>query len=204
MNAVTESAAMEPQEGPTSEDSHGSNGLGLFDRALYALFSRHADHRRHDRDRKRYRATDVNASFDVFLSRTYGLSWVVFLGAFAWVLLLTLAIPPSVLAKFVSFLHAGVPIVERVTVPHVPRVYAATGVAFACAALGKRTIVRFGGLYLGWAASARRSNIEQTLPGAVRYLRALSSGSDDLLAMLRKVATARSRTAKPRSRSGRY
>ncbi|MFH5798051.1 type II secretion system F family protein [Haladaptatus sp. CMAA 1911] len=179
---------MEPREGPAAEGFYGSNGLGILDRALYALFSRHADHRRHDRDRKRYRATDVNASFDVFLSRTYGLSWVVFLGTFAWVLVLTFAIPPGVLAKFVSFLHAGMPIIERVTVPHVPRAYAATAFAALCAAFGKRTTVWFGGLYLGWAASARRSNIEQTLPGAVRYLRALSSGSDDLLAMLRKVA----------------
>ncbi len=173
--------------GNVGETNLGSS-LGILDRALYALFSRHADHGRHDRDRKRYRATDVNASFDVFLSRTYGLSWVVFLGAFAWILLLTLAVPSTVLTDAVSFLHSGLPVVEKVSIPHVPRMYAATALAFVCAAFGKRTTVWFGGLYLGWAASARQSNIERTLPGAVRYLRALSSGSDDLLAMLRKVA----------------
>ncbi|PSP55346.1 hypothetical protein BRC82_06245 [Halobacteriales archaeon QS_1_67_19] len=35
--------------------------LSVLDRALYALFSRHADSNRHDIDRKRYRATDVTA-----------------------------------------------------------------------------------------------------------------------------------------------
>ncbi|KZN22951.1 hypothetical protein A4G99_17885 [Haladaptatus sp. R4] len=164
------------------------SSLGILDRALYALFSRHADHRRHDRDRKRYRATDVNASFDVFLSRTYGLSWVVFLALFAWTGVLILAIPPSVLAHLVSFFHGGVPVLEKLTIPSVSRVDAAAILAVVCATVGKRTTVWFGGLYLGWAASARRSNIERTLPGAVRYLRALSSGSDDLIAMLRKVA----------------
>lgn len=182
MSLTTESS------GDVSKTTTFESSLGLLDRALYALFSRHADRRRHDRNRKRYRATDVNASFDVFLSRIYGLSWVAFLGTFAWVLLLTLAIPPTVLAQFASFLHGGVPVVEYVPIPRVPRVYAAAGVSFCCAALGKRLTVWFGGLYLGWAASARRSNIERTLPGAVRYLRALSSGSDDLLEMLRKVA----------------
>ncbi len=172
----------------TSETVGESSSLGLFDRALYALFSRHADHGRHERDRKRYRATDVNASFDVFLSRTYGLSWIVFLGLFAWVALAILAIPPTVLAQVVSFLHDGLPVLEKLAIPQLPRVYAAGALAVVCATVGKRTTVWFGGLYLGWAASARQSNIERTLPGAVRYLRALSSGSDDLIAMLRKVA----------------
>ena len=48
-----------------------------FDRVLYALFARHADDRRHVRDRKRYRGTDLRLSFDVYLSRVYGLSWAV-------------------------------------------------------------------------------------------------------------------------------
>ncbi|GAA0245249.1 type II secretion system F family protein [Haladaptatus pallidirubidus] len=176
------------QKSPASGDHSGKNALGILDRALYALFSRHADHTRHDRDRKRYRATDVNASFDVFLSRTYGLSWAVFLATFCWAFLVTVAVPESVLAGMASFFHDGLPVLDRIRVPNVPRTHAATGLAVVCATLGKRTTVWFGGLYLGWSASARRSNIERTLPGAVRYLRALSSGSDDKIAMLRKVA----------------
>ena len=48
-----------------------------IDRVLYALFARHADDHRHVRDRKRYRGTDLRLSFDVYLARVYGLSWVV-------------------------------------------------------------------------------------------------------------------------------
>lgn len=189
MTVVAESSAAEAgTDGSTVTESRHSTPLGLLDRALYALFSRHSDHRRHERDRKRYRATDINASFDVFLARTYGLSWAVFLGTFAWVFLLTLAIPTSLLADFASFLHDGLPVLEKIAIPHTPQIYPTTALALCCAAFGKRMTVWFAGLYLGWAASARRSNIERTLPGAVRYLRALSSGSDDLLAMLRKVA----------------
>ncbi|WP_266075733.1 type II secretion system F family protein [Haladaptatus caseinilyticus] len=172
----------------TDSTEYSSSSLSLFDRALYALFSRHADHTRHDHDRKRYRATDVNASFDVFLSRIYGISWVVFLATFCWIFLLIVAVPDTVLAGMVSFLHDGLPVLDRIRVPNMQRTYAATAIAVVCASLGKRTVIWFGGLYLSWSASARRTNIDRTLPGAVRYLRALSSGSDDRLAMLRKVA----------------
>ncbi|WP_084156907.1 type II secretion system F family protein [Haladaptatus cibarius] len=190
MSTITESNSAEtrPEDSPPAENFHRSSSLGILDRALYALFSRHADRSRHDRDRKRYRATDVNASFDVFLSRTYGLSWLVFLATFCWAFLVTVAVPDSVLASLASFFHDGLPLLDRVRVPNVPRMYAATGLAVACATISKRTVVWVGGLYLGWSASARRSNIERTLPGTVRYLRALSSGSDDKTAMLRKVA----------------
>ncbi|SIQ85921.1 Archaellum biogenesis protein FlaJ, TadC family [Haladaptatus litoreus] len=190
MSTITESNSTETrlEDSSGTENLHSSSSLGILDRALYALFSRHADRTRHDRDRKRYRATDVNASFDVYLSRTYGLSWVVFLAIFCWAFLVTVAIPDSVLASLASFLHDGLPLLDRVRVPNVQRMYAATGLSVACATISKRTVVWAGGLYLGWSASARRSNIERTLPGAVRYLRALSSGSDDKTAMLRKVA----------------
>ncbi|USZ69219.1 hypothetical protein NGM10_05625 [Halorussus salilacus] len=48
-------------------DGSRTRSLSVLDRAVYALFSRHADRSRHDADRKRYRATDVTASFDVSL-----------------------------------------------------------------------------------------------------------------------------------------
>lgn len=193
MNAVTErnGGRTPPDDSNAVENLRSSSSLGLLDRALYALFSRHADRTRHDRNRKRYRATDVSASFDVFLSRTYGLSWLVFLAAFCWTFLVAVAVPDAVLSGIASFLHGGLPVFDRLSAPVVPRAHAAMALAVVCATVGKRTTVWLGGLYLGWAASARRSNIERTLPGAVRYLRALSSGNDDRLAMLRKVADRR-------------
>jgi archaellum biogenesis protein FlaJ (TadC family) len=55
-------------------------------------------------------------------------------------------------------------------------------------ALVRWLVVRAGGLYLRRAAAARRADIERTLPGAVRYLRVLASGTGDQRAMLRRVA----------------
>ena len=162
--------------------------LSVLDRALYALFSRHADRSRHDADRKRYRATTVLASFDVYLSRIYGLSWVGFALAAAWAFAVTLAVPEPTLSATVGFLHRGTPLLDRVAFPHVLRIHAALAVAALTGLAMKYGTVRAGGLYLRWAASARQSNIERTLPGAVRYLHTLSSGNDDGGAMLRKVA----------------
>ena len=160
----------------------------LPDRTLYALFARHADGDRHARDRRRYRATDLQTSFTVYLARVYGLSWLVFACLLVPTFAVAVAVPPGTLAAVAGFLEAGVPGLAEVGVPQVPRPAAAAGVAAVVATLGKHAVVRLGGLYLRWRASARRSDIERTLPGAVRYLHALSSGSDDRRAMLRKVA----------------
>jgi len=162
--------------------------LGSLDRGLYALFSRHADRSRHDRDRQRYRAADLALPFDRFLARVYGLSWMAAIGAAAWTATLVLAVPASAVASVVGFFHAGVPVVDRVVVPSVPRSSVAVAAALVVGVIAKHLTVRGGGVYLGWVAGARRANIERTLPGAVRYLRALATGSDDRETMLRKVA----------------
>ncbi len=166
----------------------GRSPARIVDRVLYALFGRHADRSRHDADRKRYRGTDVAASFDVFLARVYALSWVAFVVAFAAALAVGLSVPERTVAGVARFLHAGLPVVDRLSVPAIPRLHAAVGAAALAGTAGKRATVRLGGLYLRWAAEARRTGIERTLPGAVRYLRALAAGSDDRRAMLRKVA----------------
>jgi archaellum biogenesis protein FlaJ (TadC family) len=155
-----------------------------FDRVLYALFARHADDRRHVRDRKRYRGTDLRLSFDVYLSRVYGLSWVV---------ALAVALPSVVVAAAVGD-RLPIPgvgdVLPLATVglpaPSTTVVVAVAGVAVA--GLAKAATVRLGGGYLRWLANARRNDIERTLPGAVRYLHVLSSGSDGHRLMLRKVA----------------
>ena len=149
----------------------------VLDRALYALFARHADARRHDVDREYYRGTDVRASFGIYISRVYALSWGAFLLAFVATLAVALTVSPSVLGG------ADGRAVGGTAVP-----YAAVAFALVVAAACKRLGVWFGGRYLRWVASARRSEIERTLPGAVRYLQVLSTGSDDRRAMLRKIA----------------
>ncbi|MFC5970924.1 type II secretion system F family protein [Halomarina salina] len=165
-------------------DTEGST----LDRSLYALFSRHTDRTRHDRDRRRYRAANVGSSFDVFLARVYGLSWVTFLAVTVGLTALTLTVPTAVWRALGGTLHAALPVVNRVGAPDVPRLYTALLAALVGGLLAKRGVVTGSGVYLRWTASARRSDIERTLPGAVRYLRALSAGSDGHRTMLRKVA----------------
>lgn len=150
----------------------------VLDRSLYALFARHADSSRHAADRDAYRGTDINVSFGVYLARLYAVSWLVA----ATVLLVALPVTVAI----ISTRPAIVPLTDMTSTTLV-------GVATACllAACCKWATVRLGGRYLVWRARARRSNIEQTLPGAVRYLRVLSTGSDDLRGMLSKVANNR-------------
>jgi Flp pilus assembly protein TadB len=160
----------------------------LPDRTLHALFARHADGDRHARDRRRYRATDLQTSFTVYLARVYGLSWLAFACLLVPTFAVTVAVPAGTLSAVADFLQAGVPGLAEIGVPALPRSAVAAGLALVVAGLGKHALVRLGGLYLRWRASARRSDIDRTLPGAVRYLHALSSGSDDRRTMLRKVA----------------
>lgn len=161
--------------------------LSVLDRALYALFARHADSRKHAADRKRYRGTDVRVSFDVYLSRVYGLSWLVCVLVMVPTLVVLASLPAETIAAVDAFLDGLVP-GDVPALASVPRFWVAVVGAGAISAVAKGVTVRAGGRYLKWAASARRTDIERTLPGAVRYLHALSSGSDDPRSMLRKTA----------------
>ena len=157
-----------------------------LDRGLYALFSRHADRPRHDRDRDRYRGAALRIGFDTYLARVYGASWLIGVGVGCLALSVVLALPATTLSAVGRTVAAAVPGLDRAP-PAVPGLYTAA-VALGAGGAGKFVTVRAGGVYLRWRASARRSAIERTLPGAVRYLRALADGSDDNHEMLRKVA----------------
>ena len=165
--------------------------FAVVDRALYALFSRRADSTRHDRDRHRYRAANVATSFDVYLSRVYGLSWLVAGGAFVVASALALVVPAGLFAAAVSFVGDGLPVLNRLQAPAVPQVVVGLAAGGLTGAAGKWATVRLGGRYLAWRAKARRADIESTLPGAVRYLQVLASGSGDQRGMLRRVADQR-------------
>jgi len=174
---------------PGSRD--GDRSVALLDRALYALFSRRADSPRHDRDRHSYRAANLGTSFDVYLARVYAASWLVGTGVFAVILGLSVVVPGSVLDGVVGFLHAGVPVLDRLAVPVVPAWVIGIAGGLATGAATKHATVRLGSRYLRWRATARRADIETTLPGAVRYLRVLASGGSDQRAMLARVADQR-------------
>ncbi|MEF8774094.1 MAG: type II secretion system F family protein [Halobacteriales archaeon] len=158
------------------------------DGALYALFSRHADRTRHEADRRRFRGADLSIGFEIYLARVYAASWLAFLATAAATFAAAVALPDTTVAAVARTVHAGVPVVDRVSVPAVPRTWNAAGTALAVGLAAKRGTVAAGGRYLGWRSRARRADIERTLPGAVRYLRALSAGSDDQRELLGKVA----------------
>ncbi|MFB6206450.1 MAG: type II secretion system F family protein [Haloglomus sp.] len=166
----------------------GESAVTLVDRALYALFSRHADSSRHERDRHDYRAGNLGVSFDVYLARVYGCSWTAASLAFVVGVTFVTLLPRGFVDGAVAFLHDGLPVLDRIPLPVVPPGAMSVVAGLFAAALAKWATVRLGSLYLRWQARARRADIESTLPGAVRYLRVLASGSDDQRAMLRRVA----------------
>jgi archaellum biogenesis protein FlaJ (TadC family) len=155
---------------------------------LYVLFSRHADSDRHDRDRRRYRGAALSVGFDRYLARVYGASWVLAVLVGLLAVGLTATVPVSVVDTAVEVVHRGLPIADRISFPSVPRSGVSVGVGILTGATTKRGVVILGGTYLRWRASARRAAIDRSLPGAVRYLHALSSGSDDRREMLEKAA----------------
>ncbi|AFK18323.1 hypothetical protein E6P09_06030 [Haloferax mediterranei ATCC 33500] len=162
--------------------------LSVLDRALYALFARHVDASRHDRDRRRYRGTDMRMSFDLYLARAYGLAWATGLFVAFPTVLVVLAVPDSTVDAVLDVLRAALPLFEHVPIPVIPRLPVAAVFALGAAVATRRAVLLVAGRYLGWRATARRENIERTLPGAVRYLHVLSSGSDGPREMLRRVA----------------
>ena len=164
------------------------SGLGALDKGLYALFSRHADRQLHDRDRQRYRSSGLETSFDLFVARLYGLAWACAVATGASTLAGIAALPAGVVATLLGFFGRGLPVVNEVPIPTVPRLYAAICLAVLVGALSRKLVVRAGGLYLARLAAARREGIERTLPGAVRYMRVLASGNNDTREMLRRVA----------------
>ena len=163
----------EPVTDQTGETAGTPSRLSVLDRALYALFARHADSDRHTRDRHQYRGTDLRTSFELYLARVYGLSWlaVAVVGTLCLVVLSTVALPPL-------DLFGGA----------VPDAVVVVGCGLLASLVAKRSIIALGARNLRWRATARRENIERTLPGAVRYLHVLSSGSDSQSAMFRRVA----------------
>lgn len=159
-----------------------------LDRGLYALFSRHADRPRHERDRDYYRGAALGIGFDTYLARVYGLSWVLAFASGWLAALFVLALPAETVGLIGGMLHDATPGLNRISLPQLGRHYLSVGSALLVGAVIKRGTVAVGAAYLRWRSSARRAAIDRTLPGAVRYLRALADGSDNRHTMLRKVA----------------
>ena len=170
------------------EDHTGWRGAtGTLERGLYALFADHAEEQRHARDRNRFRAANHTGSFDRFLVRVYAASWLVGSLASLAAVAVTFALPATVVVPSAALDTLPTALAPLAT-PPIARFVVGILAGSAVGLFTKWATVRASGLYLRWAAAARRSGIERTLPGAVRYLRALATGSDDPERMLRKVA----------------
>jgi hypothetical protein len=159
-----------------------SGRSAAVDRVLYALFARHASDRRHDTDRKRYRGTALDTGFETYLSRVYGCSWLVALAVAGPTLLVAVGAAPDLLAALERWIG------ESATVLLPSSGAVAVALAALAALLAKRATVRLGGLHLRWLTATRRTDIERTLPAAVRYLELLASGSDGPREMVEKTA----------------
>ena len=161
-----------------------AGGSSVVDRVLYALFARHAGDRRHDADRKRYRGTALDTGFETYLSRVYGLSWAVCVAVIVPALLVAASTAPGLLAAVDARFGARSPVPIGSLSPDRAAVVAAGIAGF----LAKRATVRLGGLHLRWLTATRRTDIERTLPPAVRYLELLAAGSDGPREMVEKAA----------------
>ncbi|ACM55823.1 type II secretion system F family protein [Halorubrum lacusprofundi] len=161
-----------------------TSGSSVVDRVLYALFARHASDRRHDADRKRYRGTALDTGFETHLARVYGLSWLVCVAVIVPALLVAASTVPGLLAAADAWIGARSPVPIGSLSPERVAVVAAGLTGF----LAKRATVRLGGLHLRWLTATRRTDIERTLPPAVRYLELLAAGSDGPRKMVEKAA----------------
>ena len=158
--------------------------LSVIDRVCYALFARHADDRRHDADRKRYRGTALDTGFETYLARVYAVSWLVCVAVIPPVLLIASGTAPVLITAIEGWFGDVTPVPITAVAPG----WVAVGVAGVIGFLAKRATVRLGGLHLRWLTATRRTDIERTLPAAVRYFELLASGSDGPREMVAKTA----------------
>ncbi|MEF8800769.1 MAG: type II secretion system F family protein [Halolamina sp.] len=160
--------------------------LSVIDRVLYTLFARKADSSRHAGDREQYRGANLSTGFDLYIARVYGAAWATAVLAVIPTLVLALAAPAGVYDGLARVLASVSPVVGAA--PRPPRLLVAAILGTVVGLSTRRAVIAIGGRSLRWLASARRDDIERTLPGVARYLYALSSGADGPRAMLRKVA----------------
>jgi len=162
--------------------------LGLVDRWLYALFAHHAEGSRHHKSREWYRAANPETAFALYLARLYGLAWTALLVGLTGTLLLSALIPESTLRTLTAGLRSALPLLNRIQLPAIPPALATVVWSVGVGLLCRWATLGLGDRYLAAIAAGRRADIAATLPGAVRYLRVLASGTHDQRELLRAVA----------------
>ncbi|MDZ7849341.1 MAG: type II secretion system F family protein [Halodesulfurarchaeum sp.] len=153
-----------------------------LDELAYLLFGRHVDSSRHAEDRARFSGLDFEIPFETLLIRQYVLSWVLALAVGGWAAV-------DLHAEIQSqWSHVPTPAFLASPPPNWWLVLVALTVGGAVGLGAKYLFGRLVSGTLGYLERRRRVRIEQTLPGAVRYLHVASAGTTDPRQLLERVA----------------
>ncbi|MDR5656725.1 type II secretion system F family protein [Halodesulfurarchaeum sp. HSR-GB] len=147
--------------------------LGQF---AFRLFGRHVDSARHERDRTRFRALGLSHSFETHLLGQYALSWLVALAAGA-----TGALAARNFLRSVQFSAPAIDGSGAVLA-------GSLAVGLFVGGLAKYLLRRGASLALEYLVRRRRTQIEHTLPGAVRYLHVTAAGTVDPARLFERIA----------------
>jgi len=139
-------------------DEFRQNAKNRSEQKVRKLFARHAAQPRHTRYQDLFRRAKLDCSFEAYISWVYAVSWVIFL-----------VITGS------TAVISGLQLTQLV-------------VGVGLGIIGKYGTVKLGHQYLRWRETARRVDIDRTLPGAARYLSVLATGDLELEDMLQNVA----------------
>ncbi len=153
-----------------------------FDAIAYRLFGRHVESSRHEQDRTRFEALSFELPFETYLIRQYVISWVVALSIGGGIARVAHGILQSA--------PAAVPTPGFLADP-APGwwVFAVSLFVGILGGLGVKYLFRrVGSGALGYLRRRRRIRIQQTLPGAVRYLHVAATGSVDPRRLFQRVA----------------
>lgn len=158
--------------------------LHRFDALAFRLFARHVDSEQHDQDRARYRALSRTLPFETFLIRLYLGSW-----------LLSLPLGGAIALSVGHGLHPpiSVPLPGTQLLLEIRSELWIHGIALSVGVLLSLVSAIFvrtlASMALGYLRRRERREIEQTLPGAVRFLNVAAAGTVDPRRLFRAVAS---------------
>lgn len=154
-----------------------------LDWIAFLLFGRHVESARHTDDRTRFEGLGLDTSFETVVIRQYTLSWVVAVAVGGW----------SAMG-----IHTAMGSLDWGTLPRPPAISGlppnwwtailALGLGSIFGLLAKYLTRRLFGAFLGFLEKRRRARIEETLPGAVRYLHVAATGTTDPRQLFERVA----------------
>ncbi|MFB6153162.1 MAG: hypothetical protein ABEJ27_02815 [Halodesulfurarchaeum sp.] len=154
----------------------------ILDALLHRLFARYADAERHVGDRDLYAASQMAIPFRTAVAFVYGCAWFVLV--------------VSTIGTYLGMPAMGTGALDSVErlVPEqtgIPATVLASGfkmlIALTVGVLGSTAIIYMARWGLAFRVRRRRIRIERTLPGAVRYMRVLSTGTSDPASLLQGV-----------------